>query len=109
MSDKSFTNSYGSFQVGDMVMISERVLDRDSLWNYVTKEHPVLELITIKDGTYGDGASVTLRSGDGRVTNGRCAWAIAPVEGLEGCGLCKSLCKAEEVCEFFESILEGRE
>jgi len=108
MTATEYTNSYGTIRLGDYVMMSPRVSDTDSLRKLVDEQHPLLEVRRIRRPLEGDDASISLRSWDGRTTD-RVGWAIAPIEGLEGCQICTSACKSEEPCAFFRSVLEGRE
>jgi len=103
-----YTNRYGTIRLGDYVMISPKVKPDDNMREFVDEQHPLLKVIKIKNPSSGDRADILLESWDGGVTE-RVGWSITPIEGLEGCQMCTSSCKKEEVCAFFRSILERRE
>ena len=107
MSDIIYYNKVGQYRIGDHVLIHERVGENDTMRTYVDDEHPTLELMRVQSHQNGDleagSGEIILRSWDGRET-GRSGWAIQPLEGGIGCYKCKSTCKSDEVCPFFQEL-----
>lgn len=101
-----YHNNDGEYRIGDHVLINNGVKESDSMRTYVDEEHPTLEIISIRgmrsDNFIGN-STVALRSWDNRNTE-RTGWAIQPLEGVIGCYKCKSSCKSDEVCAFFQEL-----